>query len=95
MVWRTPDRVAYGLSLALMRPKKMISLEIADARNPEWTDEEREKLLHYEMQGQLFDDVEVKKMKRTVQKVPFDFYGYPNFVIDFAVLRDHNNIMTN
>jgi hypothetical protein len=45
------NRVATGLSLALMRPKQVLSLEIVEARNTEWTEEEREKLLRYEMQG--------------------------------------------
>ena len=68
------DRIETGLSLALMRPKQVMSLEIVEARKAEWTDEEREKLLRYEMQGQLFSDTEVKKMTQTLRKVPFDFY---------------------
>jgi hypothetical protein len=68
------DRLETGLSLALMRPKQVLSLEITEARNAEWTDDEREKLLRYEMQGQLFSDTEVKKMTQTLRKVPFDFY---------------------
>lgn len=67
-------RIEIGLSLALMRPKHVLALEIVEARNAEWTDEERDKLLHYEMQGQLFNDTEIKKMTRTLRKVPFDFY---------------------
>ena len=67
-------RIETGLSLALMRPKKVLTLEIVEARAAEWTDEEREKLLRYEMQGQLFSDTEVKKMTQTLRKVPFDFY---------------------
>lgn len=68
------DRLETNLSLALVCPKRLVSLEIVDARSPDWTDEEREKLLRYEMQGQLFDDAEVKKMTQTLRKVPFDFY---------------------
>lgn len=68
------DRIETGLSLALMCPKRVVSLEIIDARNSDWTDDEREKLLRYEMQGQLFSDIEVKKMTQTLRKVPFDFY---------------------
>jgi hypothetical protein len=37
------DRLETGLSLALMRPKQVLSLEITEARNAEWTDDEREK----------------------------------------------------
>ena len=67
-------RIETGLSLALMRPKQVLTLDIVEARNDEWTDEEREKLLGYEMQGQLFSDTEVKKMTQKLRKVPFDFY---------------------
>lgn len=63
-----------GLSLALMRPKQILTLEVTAARNAEWTDDEREKLLRYEMQGKLFSDTEVKKMAQTLRKVPFDFH---------------------
>lgn len=67
-------RLETGLSLALMRPKQVLTLEIVEAREAEWTDEQREKLLREEMQGQLFSDTEVKKMTHTLRKVPFDFY---------------------
>lgn len=67
-------RIETDISLALMRPKQVLTLEIVEARNADWTDEEREKLLRHEMQGQLFSDIEVKKMTRTLRKVPFDFY---------------------
>ena len=63
-----------GLSLALIRPKKICALEIVQAKNAEWTNEEREKLLRYEMQGQLFSEAEVNKIAHTLRKIPFDFY---------------------
>lgn len=59
------DRLETGLSLALMRPKQVLSLEITEARNAEWTDDEREKLLRYEMQGQLFSDTDLPGDFRT------------------------------
>lgn len=68
------SRAETGLSLALMRPTQVLELEIVEARNNEWTEEERDKLLRYEMQGQLFSDTEVKKITQTLRKVPFDFY---------------------
>lgn len=67
-------RLADGLSLALLRPKRMIGLEISKARNPDWTDEEREKLLQEQMQGNLFDEVEERRQVKQLRKVPFDFY---------------------
>lgn len=67
-------RLEDGLSLALLRPKLVIGLEISKARNPDWTDEEREKLLQEQMQGNLFDEVEERRQVKQLRKVPFDFY---------------------
>lgn len=67
-------RLADGLSLALLRPKRLIGLEISKARNPDWTDEEREKLFQEQTQGNLFDEVEERRQVKQLRKVPFDFY---------------------
>lgn len=67
-------RVADRLSLALLRPKRLLGLDIAKARNADWTDEEREKLLQEQMQGNLFSEVEERKQLKQLRKVPFDFY---------------------
>jgi len=67
-------RLADGLSLALLRPKRLVGLDITKARNPDWTDAEREKLLQEQMQGQLFSEIEERKQVKQLRKVPFDFY---------------------
>lgn len=67
---RLSDRV----SLALLRPKRLLGLDITKARNPDWTDEEREKLLQEQMQGNLFSEAEERKQVKQLRKVPFDFY---------------------
>ena len=63
-----------GLSLALLRPKKVIGLEITKARHQDWTEEEKEKLLREQMQGELFSEAEAKRQVKELRKVPFDFY---------------------
>lgn len=63
-----------GLSMALLRPKKVLALEIKDARNKEWTVEEKEKLMQAQMQGDLFSETQVKQQVKELRKVPFDFY---------------------
>lgn len=68
------ERQKSGLTLALLRPKQIISLEITKARNPEWTDEEREKLLREQLQGDLFSEAETKREIRVLRKIPFDFH---------------------
>lgn len=67
-------RLATELSMALLRPKKMIRLEIVEARNAEWTDEEKEKLTREQLQENLFSDGEIKRQIKKLRKVPFDFY---------------------
>jgi hypothetical protein len=62
------------LSLGLVRPRAVIGLEIRKARNPDWTAEERDKLMRYELQGQLFSKTEMQKQAAKLRKVPFDFY---------------------
>lgn len=67
-------RIDDGLSLALLRPKRLISLEITKARNQDWTEEEKEKLMREQMQGDLFSEAEAKRQVKELRKVPFDFY---------------------
>lgn len=68
------SRQADGLSLALLRPKRVTGLDISKARNADWTDEEKEKLTRQQMQGDLFSEDEAKKQVKELRKVPFDFY---------------------
>lgn len=63
-----------GLSLALLRPKKLLGLDITKARNQDWTDEEKQKLTYEQMQGELFSEAEAKRQVKELRKVPFDFY---------------------
>jgi hypothetical protein len=65
---------ADGLSLALLRPKHLLGLDITKARHADWTDEEQEKLLHDQMQGNLFSEVEQRRELKQLRKIPFDFY---------------------
>jgi hypothetical protein len=68
------DRLKNGLSLALLRPKKILSLDIVEARNSDWTDDEREKLIRAQTQGELFLEAEVKREVKELKKIPYDFY---------------------
>lgn len=63
-----------GLSLALLRPKRLVGLDITKARHPDWTDEEKEKLEREQMQGDLFSEAEAKQQVKQLRKVPFDFH---------------------
>jgi hypothetical protein len=63
-----------GISLALLRPKRLVKLDISQADNSDWTDEELAKLLHEQNQGHLFNQEEERKQLKLLKKVPFDFY---------------------
>ncbi len=68
------SRKKTGISLALVRPKRIVRLEITPARNPDWTIEERAKLIQEQMQGSLFGQTDAEKDMRELRKVPFDFH---------------------
>src|SRR5690606_6255473 len=67
-------RLNEGVSLALVRPKKVLGLEIVNARSSDWTEEEREKLVREQMQGDLFSEAAVRREIRELRKIPYDFY---------------------
>jgi hypothetical protein len=66
-------RQSTGISLAMLKPSRIVGLEIEPVSNPEWTDDELAKLVQEQKQGGLFDE-EDKSSIRTLQKLPFDFY---------------------
>jgi hypothetical protein len=66
-------RTSRGVTLGLLRPSRIVGLDITAADNPDWTDEEREKLIQHERQIGLFDESDAKRL-RTLKKLPFDFH---------------------
>lgn len=67
-------RLDDGISIALLRPKRLLTLEITKARNQVWTEDEREKLMREQMQGDLFSEAEATRQVKELRKVPFDFH---------------------
>lgn len=67
-------RLSHNQSLALLRPKRVVALDIIKSPNPEWTESEREKLVREQMQDDIFTETEAKKQMATLRKIPFDFY---------------------
>jgi len=63
-----------GVSIALLHPKRVVSLEIKAARNQDWTPEEKEKLIRGQTQGSLFTEDQARQDVRLLRKIPFDFY---------------------
>jgi hypothetical protein len=66
-------RLSGGATLGLLRPSRVIGLDITPSDKPDWTQEEKDKLIQYERQSGLFDDADAKSIA-TLKKVPFDFH---------------------
>lgn len=67
------DRVSAGTTLGILRPSEIRSLEITPVSNPDWSEDEKAKLLQSQHQGGLFDDTDTKALT-TLKKLPFDFH---------------------
>jgi len=57
-----------GITLALLKPSAINSLRITPVKNPEWTEEEKAKLLREQIQGSLFE-MEEKRVLQQLQKL--------------------------
>jgi hypothetical protein len=75
-------RASRGVTLGLLRPFRVLGLDITPTEKPDWTKEEKEKLVQHERQSGLFDEADAKRIA-TLRKVPFDFhYHYASIVDD-------------
>lgn len=62
-------RQSTGETLGFLRPKRLLELEIKSVKDPDWTDEDKAKLL----QDGLFDSEEVRA-RSLLRKLPYDFH---------------------
>ena len=62
-----------GVTLGIVRPSAILGLEITPVERPDWTDDEKAKLIQLQQQGDLFDDMDAKSIT-TLRKLPFDFH---------------------
>lgn len=67
------DRESRGVTLALLRPARILGLDISPAGSPEWTEEEKAKLVSLQRQAELFDDTDMRSVAQ-LRKLPFDFH---------------------
>jgi hypothetical protein len=68
------DRITFGATLALLRPSRILELEIKATKNPDWTDEEKTKLNQMQQQASLFSEEENTRQVALLEKIPFDFH---------------------
>jgi len=66
-------RVTRGVTLGLLPAGRILSLEVTAAKTPDWSEEERQKLIQQQQQGDLFSDPEAAAL-RTLRKLPFNFH---------------------
>lgn len=84
------SREASGTTLGLVRPSRLLGLDITPVDVPSWTKEEMAKLLQEQQQGNLFDAVEDQRSLKTLKKLPFDFhYRYECLTPDRVVEHRH------
>jgi hypothetical protein len=67
------SRQADGTTLALLRPGRIVGLDITPVANPAWTEDEKAKLVRLQQQGNLFDDTD-KGSVAQLRKLPYDFH---------------------
>jgi hypothetical protein len=61
-------------TLALLRPARIIGLDIKKSDHSEWTESEKDKLIGLQKQTALFDATEENTQIRLLEKLPFDFH---------------------
>ena len=62
-----------GTTLGLIRPSRVLGVDVTPAERPEWTEKEKAKLIKMQQQGDLFDDTDARSIT-TLRKLPFDFH---------------------
>lgn len=62
-----------GITLGLIRPSRVLGVDVTPAERPEWTEKEKAKLIKMQQQGDLFDDTDAPSIT-TLRKLPFDFH---------------------
>lgn len=75
-------RVEAGATLALLRPSRILGLDIKATKNPDWTGEEKAKLTKMQQQSNLFSEDENNLQVALLEKIPFDFHYRYECLVD-------------
>ncbi|MDZ5457875.1 hypothetical protein [Azohydromonas lata] len=83
-------RESQGTTLALLRPNRILELQIKPTKSADWTPEELAKLKQDQIQTSLLDTEAHRKPAPLLQKIPFDFhYRYECLVDGKSVVYRH------
>ena len=66
-------RLQSGSTIAILKPIRVLGLEITPTKTPDWTEAEKKKLLQQQPQTKLFE-AENRAQIAMLRKIPFDFY---------------------
>lgn len=67
-------RVSRGLTLGLVRPRRLVEMLITRSSSSDWTTDEIAKLMQAQNQGSLFDSDAEQRSLALLKKLPFDFH---------------------
>lgn len=65
---------ANGTTLGLVRPSRLLGLNIKAVASSDWTKDELAKLLQEQQQENLFDSLDEQRTLKTLKKLPYDFH---------------------
>lgn len=75
-------RLNGGATLALVRPSRILELEIKATKSADWTDDEKAKLTQMQRQSSLFSEDEDRRQVALLEKIPFDFHYRYECLVD-------------
>jgi hypothetical protein len=67
-------RKELGVSLAFLKPSRLVDLSITKAASDTWSDDEIAKLMQAQNQGSLFDELAEQRSLKLLKKLPYDFH---------------------
>lgn len=67
-------RKARGITLAFLKPSRLVDLSITKAASDTWSDDEIAKLMQAQNQGSLFNELAEQRDLKLLKKLPYDFH---------------------
>lgn len=67
-------RVSQNVTLGLLRPSRLMDLQITKATTADWSEDEIAKLMQAQRQASLFDQDEEQSSLKRLKKIPYDFH---------------------
>ena len=67
-------RQTCGVTLAFLKPSRLVALSISKAASDTWSVDEIAKLMQAQNQGSLFDELAEQRSLKLLKKLPYDFH---------------------